>query len=233
MVRVGGIVEIFLTDLIERLGTVGVRMPWAAFRIAPLQQIDHQAVAQTPAGDENVIQADLRHDLVEDESAGDDDIRSFGVAADHGGALGRGLVQQQFQQGFKPLAPQHDQRSGAIRITGNTGVGFRQRGDGAAAAEGHGEFFLMDAPHRRFELRLNIGANFLDLSVAGRVVGDHLFGQANRAEGQAEQAIGVGGVGDREFDAAAADVEEQTEREMEAQAAHDAEADEPRFVFLG
>ena len=64
-------------------------------------------------------------------------------------------------------------------------------------------------------------------------MGDELFGQANRAQGQAEQAIGVGGVGDREFDAAAADVEKETEREMKAQAAHDAETDEPGFVFFG
>ena len=67
MVRVGGIVEILLTDLIERFGAVGVRVPGAAFRVAPLQQIDHQAVAQTAAGDENILEADLRHDLVEDE----------------------------------------------------------------------------------------------------------------------------------------------------------------------
>ena len=80
---------------------------------------------------------------------------------------------------------------------------------------------------------LNILAKFFDLFVTGRVVGDELFGQTNRAQGQTEQAIGIGGIGDRKLDAAAADVEEQTEREMKAQAAHDAEADEPGFVFFG
>ena len=64
-------------------------------------------------------------------------------------------------------------------------------------------------------------------------MGDQLFGQTHRAQGQTEQAIGIGGIGHRQFDAAAADVEEQTERQMEAQTAHDAKADEAGFDFFG
>ena len=39
MVRVRGIVKIFLTHLIEGFGAIGVRVPRPAFRVALLQQV--------------------------------------------------------------------------------------------------------------------------------------------------------------------------------------------------
>ena len=183
MFGMGGVVGILLAELFERFGAVGVRMPRAGIRILALQQIDHQSVAQAARRDKYIIETDLGHDLVQHQSACDDDVGALWIAADHVGSFRRGAAHEQIEQRFQALAPEHGQRTG-FAVAARSCIGFGERRDRAAAAEGHGEFLFLNAPRHGFHFVANMLAQLFHLLVLGRIVGQKFFGETHGAERQ-------------------------------------------------
>src|SRR6185369_7236999 len=76
------IAAVLLKNLLDRLGAFRFLMPRRALAVAPAQEIDHDAVAQAALGDKEIIELGLVHNLMQHESAGDDDVGAPRIAAD-------------------------------------------------------------------------------------------------------------------------------------------------------
>ena len=97
------------------------------------------------------------------------------------------MAHEQFEQRFQARTTQDRQRTGLCHRLLTRLIGFRQRRDGAAAAEGHGEFFFLNAPRHGLDFVAEQcwRSSFTCLCV-GRIVGQKFFGETHGAERQAE-----------------------------------------------
>ena len=86
---------------------------------------------------------------------------------------------------FRRWRREHGQRTG-FAIAARSCIGFGERRDRAAAAEGHGEFFFLNAPRHGFHFVANMLAQLFHLLVLGRIVGQKVFGETHGAERQTE-----------------------------------------------
>ncbi len=228
--RVLGVVVHELDQVQHALSTQVVQV-MAGRAVEPGREVEQHALPQCIFADHDLVDGELGDDLLEDQGAGDDDVRTPSFDACDRLPLSSGRrIEQGLDDGSDVVTGDHEVVEGpgldAVRGRGDGGQAF----DGPRAADRRLESEAAYLGGERQERRADVSTALVDGIGIERLSIEEASGEPNGAEAQAPTRQHLGSRGHHEFGRAAADVAQQGLRVPERNRVADTDVDEPGLL---